>query len=206
MSFPSSRQAAKNERGRPRKFDPDVAIKAAAEVFWDHGYHPTSIDDLCQATGLLRGSLYSAFGDKRGMLLAALDSYAEKNLARLAESLNSAEPGREVLRSALLYYTRIATVLSGSRGCFVTNTALEMLPDDREVAERVERIFRRMTGLLVAAVIRGQAAGIYNPELDERAVGNFLLCAIQGLRVLGKVSHDERELAGIVDLIMRTLS
>jgi TetR/AcrR family transcriptional repressor of nem operon len=198
MSFHSPRQAAKSERGRPRKFDPDIAIKAAAKVFWDHGYHPTSIDDLCRATGLLRGSLYSAFGDKRGMLLAALDSYAEKNLARLAESLNSAEPSREVLRSALLYYTRIASVLSGNRGCFVTNTALEMLPDDREVAERVERIFRRMTGLLVAA-------GIFNPELDERAVGNFLLCAIQGLRVLGKVSHDEGELAGIVDMIMRVL-
>jgi TetR/AcrR family transcriptional repressor of nem operon len=80
-----------------------------------------------------------------------------------------------------------------------------MLPDDREVAERVERIFRRMTALLAAAVIRGQAAGIFNPELDERAVGNFLLCTIQGLRVLGKVSRDEGELAGIVEMIMRAL-
>ena len=46
---------------------------------------------------------------------------------------------------------------------------------------------------------------IFNPELDERAIGNFLLCAIQGLRVLGKVNHDEEELVGIVDLVMRAL-
>jgi TetR/AcrR family transcriptional regulator, transcriptional repressor for nem operon len=196
----------KNDRGRPREFDTDAAVGAAAKLFWDRGYHPTSIDDLCEATGVLRGSLYGAFGDKKGMLLAALDDYSEKNLARLAESLNSAEPSREVLRSALLYYTRVATTLAGNHGCFVTNTALELLPHDREVAERVERIFRRMTALLTAAVVRGQAAGVFNPDLDERAVGNYLLCVIQGLRVLGKVSRDERELAGTVDLVMRALS
>jgi TetR/AcrR family transcriptional repressor of nem operon len=57
------------DRGRPREFDPVVAIEAAGKVFWDQGYHATSIEDLCAATGLLRGSLYSAFGDKKGMLL-----------------------------------------------------------------------------------------------------------------------------------------
>jgi len=205
MSLLHPKPGAQSERGRPREFDADTAIAAAAKVFWDQGYHPTSIDDLCQATGVLRGSLYSAFGDKKGMFLAALDEYSEKNLARLAESLSSARPSREVLRSALLYYTRIATTLAGNHGCLVTNSALEMLPHDREVAERVERIFRRMTALLTAAFVRGQAAGIFNPELDERAVGNFLLCVIQGLRVLGKVSRDEQELAGIVDTVMRAL-
>jgi TetR/AcrR family transcriptional repressor of nem operon len=202
----SPRQVLKSERGRPREFNPETAIAAATKVFWDHGYHPTSIDDLCRATGVLRGSLYSAFGDKRGMLMAALDHYAEKNLARLAQSLRSAELSREGLREALLYYTRTATTLAGHHGCFVTNTALEMIPDDREVAERVTRIFRRMVALLTAAIVRGQAAGIFNPELDERTIGNFLLCAIQGLRVLGKVNHDERELAGIVDIVMRALT
>jgi TetR/AcrR family transcriptional repressor of nem operon len=193
------------DRGRPREFDPAVAIEAAAKVFWDKGYHATSIDDLCQATGLLRGSLYSAFGDKKGMLLAAIDRYAEKNLARLAESLS--QPSRDGLRSALLYYTRTATVLAGRHGCLVTNTALEMLPDDPDVAERVERIFRQMAALLSAAVIRGQAAGAFNPNLDERTVSNFLLCVIQGLRVLGKIkTYGEKELGATVDLVIAALS
>src|SRR5260370_42626817 len=105
MAVSQTEKTGTADRGRPREFDPVVAIAAAGKVFWDKGYHATSIDDLCKATGLLRGSLYSAFGDKRGMLIAAFDRYAEKNLARLAESLNSAESSREVLRSALLYYT-----------------------------------------------------------------------------------------------------
>jgi TetR/AcrR family transcriptional regulator, transcriptional repressor for nem operon len=191
MPLSSSQRPGNTERGRPREFDPEVAIAAAARVFWDKGYRATSVEDLCESTGLLRGSLYGAFGDKKGMLLAALDQYAEKNLARLAESLSSPEPSREVLRSALLYYTRSATVPAGRHGCLVTNTALEMLPRDPDVAERVERIFRRMASLLAAAVIRGQAAGIFNPDLNEREVGDFLLCVILGLRVLGKTRSHE---------------
>jgi len=207
MPVPQAEKSGTADRGRPREFDPAVAIDAAAKLFWDQGYHATSIEDLCQATGLLRGSLYSAFGDKKGMLLAAIDQYAEKNLARLAESLSSREPTREALRTALLYYTRTTTVLAGRHGCLVTNTALEMLPDDPEIEDRVERIFRRMTALLSAAVVRGQAAGLFNPNLDERTIGNYLLCVIQGLRVLGKVrTYGEKELAATVDLVIGALS
>ena len=88
----------------------------------------------------------------------------------------------------------------------MTNTALERVPDDPEVTARVTRIFRRMVALLTAAIVRGQAAGVFNPELDERTIGNYLLCAIQGLRVLGKVNHNEMEMAGIVDMVMRALN
>jgi TetR/AcrR family transcriptional repressor of nem operon len=207
VAIPQTEKSGTADRGRPREFDPAVAIEAAGKLFWDQGYHATSIEDLCQATGLLRGSLYSAFGDKKGMLLAAIDQYGEKNLARLAESLSSREPTREGLRKALLYYTRTPTVLAGRHGCLVTNTALEMLPDDPEIEDRVERIFRRMTALLSAAVVRGQAAGLFNPNLDERAVGNYLLCVIQGLRVLGKVrTYCEKDLAATVDLVIAALS
>jgi len=207
MPVPPTEKSRTADRGRPREFDPAVAIDAAGKLFWDQGYHATSIEDLCQATGLLRGSLYSAFGDKKGMLLAAIDQYAEKNLARLAKSLSSREPTREGLRKALLYYTRTPTVLAGRHGCLVTNTALEMLPEDPDVEDRVERIFRQMTALLSAAVVRGQAAGLFNPNLDERAVGDYLLCVIEGLRVLGKVrTYGEKELAAAVDLVMAALS
>jgi TetR/AcrR family transcriptional repressor of nem operon len=207
MMAPYSEKSGTADRGRPREFDPSVAIEAAAKVFWDQGYHATSIEDLCDATGLLRGSLYGAFQDKKGMLLAAIDQYADKNLARLADSLSSPRPSREGLRIALLYYTRTATVLGSRHGCLVTNTALEMLPHDPDVAERVERIFRQMASLLAAAVIRGQAAGVFKANLDERAVGNFLLCVIQGFRVLGKIkTYGEKDLAPVVDLVLMALA
>ena len=185
------------DRGRPRKFDEDDVLAAAARVFWEKGYHSASIDDLCEATGVLRGSLYGAFGDKRGLLLAALARYGEGRIARLSESLESA-------RQALLYYTRTGSELNGPRACFITNTALELLPKEREVGVLIQQIFKRMATLLAAAVMRAQGDGISARDLDEVAVGNYLLCSIQGLRILSKV-YGEEELTCVVDLILRAL-
>jgi TetR/AcrR family transcriptional repressor of nem operon len=194
------------QRGRPREFDVASVSEAAGRVFWERGYHSTSLDDLTEATGLLRGSLYGAFGDKRGMLLAALDYYAEGAVARLSERLNSGLPPHEALREALLHHTRVVSALTGIPGCFITNTALEMIPSDPDVALRIESIMRRISTLLAAAVIRGQAEGVFNPGLNEKAVGDFLLCMTQGLRVLGKVVHEEERLTAAVDVAMRALS
>jgi TetR/AcrR family transcriptional repressor of nem operon len=192
-------------RGRPREFDTDSVLKRASQVFWSHGYHATSVDDLCKATGLLRGSLYGVFGDKHGIMLAALDHYAEGSVARLAERLNAPVPAEEALRNALLHYARVACGLTGERSCFITNTTLEMQPDDEALRKRVAAIQRRLATLLAAAVIRGQASGAFNSTLDEKAVGDFLLCVMQGLRVLGRVAHQEDALIDIVDVAMRAL-
>ncbi|MBV8628872.1 MAG: TetR/AcrR family transcriptional regulator, partial [Paraburkholderia sp.] len=100
--IPSSKPPATCSRGRPREFDTAAVLANASEVFWNHGYHATSIDDLCKATGVLRGSLYGVFGDKHGILLAALDHYAEGSTARLVERLNANVPPEEALRNALL--------------------------------------------------------------------------------------------------------
>jgi TetR/AcrR family transcriptional repressor of nem operon len=192
-------------RGRPREFDTNTVLTSASQVFWNHGYHATSIDDLCKATGLLRGSLYGVFGDKHGILLAALDHYAEGSVARLAERLNAPVPPEEALRNALLHYARVSCALTGERSCFITNTTLEMQPGDEELRTRVGTIQRRLATLLAASVIRGQASGAFNPRLDEKAVGDFLLCVMQGLRVLGRAAHKEDGLIAIVDVAMRAL-
>ncbi len=193
------------DRGRPREFDEEAVLAAVAQAFWERGYHATSIDDLCQATGLLRGSLYGAFRNKEGMLLAALGHYSEGRIKRLEDSLKADQPpSRDVLREALLYYARTPTDLNRARACFLTNTALEMVPKDREVAQLIERIFRRMACLLAASFVRAQATGLFHSRLDVRAVGNFLLCLTQGQRIVGKVSSEE-ELTQVVDLALRAL-
>ena len=73
--------------GRKRSFDDDEVLARAREVFLEHGYEGTSIDALVKATGLLRGSLYGAFGSKRGMFVAALRD-AMDSKSRDSEVLN----------------------------------------------------------------------------------------------------------------------
>ena len=192
-------------RGRPRKFDTNTVLASASKVFWERGYNATSIDDLCEATGLLRGSLYGLFGDKHGIMVAALDHYAEGAIARLAERLNGPVPPEESLRNALLHIARVSSSFIGPRSCLITNTMLEMQSNDDVLRDRVSSVQRRMATLIAASVIRGQASGAFKSTLDEKAASQFLLCIMQGLRVLGRVATSEGELLSIVDVAMGAL-
>ena len=205
-SVPDATFGPSRTRGRPREFDIDEMAACAAQVFWKQGYHATSIETLCDATGLPRGSLYSAFGDKHGLLVAAFDSYAKDVVTQLREQLNSELPPREGLHQALLPYTHVATLPTERHGCFISNAALELLPTDEVMRQRIEATLQQMTTHLAAAVVRGKETGEFEAHLDGMAVGTFLLCVVQGLRVLGKMSVDEQQLRSVVGIAMRALA
>ncbi|TFV77562.1 TetR/AcrR family transcriptional regulator [Blastococcus sp. CT_GayMR19] len=61
--------------GRPRSFDEGTAVEAATALFCERGYDGTGVDDLVRALGMHRGSLYQAFGSKRGLWLRALRAH-----------------------------------------------------------------------------------------------------------------------------------
>src|SRR5215472_16931180 len=79
---------AKLARGRPRAYDPEEALAQARDAFWDGGYTGTSLDDLSDATGMNRPSLYGAFGDKRALYLETLDRYRELGREAMKEELS----------------------------------------------------------------------------------------------------------------------
>src|SRR5215472_7492664 len=89
-------QKEPKRRGRPRAYDPDVA--RAVESFWQAGYAATSLDDLSEATGMNRPSLYGAFGDKHDLYLSALAHYWELSRAAMREALAYDRPLRQALR------------------------------------------------------------------------------------------------------------
>lgn len=194
------------ERGRPREFDVDHAVEAAARVFWEHGYHATPVDALCEATGVFRGSLYRTFGDKHGLLIAAFDRYAEGAVARLKEKLTADLPPRQALREALLHYTKVSANLSERHGCFITNAVIELLPDDHALRSHIEPTLQRIATQFSLTIARGQQAGEFDRRLDAEEVGRFLLCMVQGMRVLGKVDMNEAALSSIVDMALRAVT
>lgn len=174
-------------------------------VFWARGYRAASLDDLTDATGVKRGSLYAAFGDKQGLFLAALDRYARAGLTEMGEILGGPGSPKEAIRAWLLRYARASSGADGERGCLLTSTALELLPRDPAAAERVARTFRRIEDLLVGTIIRGQAQGEITSRRDERALARFLLVTLEGMRVLGKTAPDERAMRDLADVALDAL-
>ncbi|GLQ95803.1 TetR/AcrR family transcriptional regulator [Dyella mobilis] len=129
---------AKKPRGRPRAYDPAQALAGAQETFWRQGYSATSLDDLSEATGMNRPSLYAAFGDKRALYLAAMDDYVAAAQHAMGETLSSDAP----LEQALLQVCDLALGLyfpaqGGARGCFLIGTSLAEAMNDDEVREKL---------------------------------------------------------------------
>jgi len=194
----------KSGPGRPREFDLNEATEKALQVFKTHGYAAASLADLLDGIQLSRGSLYKAFGDKHSLFLSALELYTEKGLTRLKKDLDKAS-SLDALRNALLHYARVSTGADGLSGCPITAAAMECLPADRDVSARVEYMFTRIRALLITTIKRGQAMGEIAAHHDANELGNFLLCIIEGMRVVGKMGVAELSMDRVVDIALSKL-
>ena len=191
--------------GRPREFELDDAVRKAMAVFWDRGYHDASLPDLLEGMDLSRGSFYKAFVDKRGVYLRALDVYIEDAIRKVGEILHSNPSPKAAIKEAFSRQVEESSGNEGLRGCFIVLSAVEMLPGDEDVSTRISRLFRRLQDLYAAAVIRAQALGEIDPEVDERTLARFLVCQIQGMRVLGKAGADRESTKAMVDFALKPL-
>src|ERR1700726_4276077 len=84
-------------RGRPRAYEPDVALGKALGLFRKEGFAATSLDDLSAATGMNRPSLYGAFGDKRELYIKSYQRYRDDARAAMAEIFRGELPIRKRL-------------------------------------------------------------------------------------------------------------
>ncbi|RGD57857.1 TetR/AcrR family transcriptional regulator [Kitasatospora xanthocidica] len=172
---------------RTKEFDPDAALQAALELFWQRGYEATSMADLVERLGIARASLYATFGSKRELYLRALERYCEQSDSARLDDLSQPGPALPAVRALVRQY---ATAEEGERrlGCFVTNTAVELAPHDPAASRRVEASFDRLETLLAAALARAAAQGELPAGRDPRALARMLVVLLQGIRVVGKTT------------------
>lgn len=187
--------------GRPRKFDEAVALDAVERTFHDRGYNATSVADLVEASGLHKGSLYGAFGDKHALFVTVLRRYAQRRIDLLDSDLAARAP-EDGLRTYLL---RQAAEAVGGRGCLLANSALEMLPGDDEVAEIVSRqqslVQQRLADVLDRIwAAQGTAAG-----RESGPTARYVFAMVEGLWELGRTTSDAASLETIVDGVLRSL-
>lgn len=189
--------------GRPREFDEDVALNAVMYQFWERGYHATSLTDLTTATGLHRGSLYGAFGDKHQLFLTALQRYSHISLTSLDADLQAEASPLASIRRYLLHQASQATA---GRGCLIANTTLELLPGDEEVAAIIATHQRSVEDRLTAALEKARAVNEISGKRSTHILAHYLLTIAQGLWELGRTTPNTQSLAEVIDAALSGLS
>jgi TetR/AcrR family transcriptional regulator, transcriptional repressor for nem operon len=191
--------------GRPKQFDVDVAVEQAMGVFWRKGYASTTPQDLVDALGIGKGSLYHTFGSKHALFELALRRYRDGVAASLIELLERPGPVKERLRGTLRMLAEMDLADPGRRGCLAVNTATELAGTDESATRLVQRMFDRTEAAFQAVIEEGQRAGEIDVGRDARAIGSLLLNTTIGMRVVAKTSEGPERLDRVIDALIDLL-
>jgi TetR/AcrR family transcriptional repressor of nem operon len=175
---------------RTKEFDPDTALQAALELFWERGYEATTMSALVERLGVARAGIYATFGSKRDLYLLALRRYGELCDPVLLEELSRPGPALPAVRALVGRFAAESACDELRRGCFMTNTAVELAPHDAEAARRVEAGWTVLETALTSALLRARAQGELPAGRDPRGLARMLLVLLQGMRVVGKTGAD----------------
>ncbi|WP_437071711.1 TetR/AcrR family transcriptional regulator [Streptomyces sp. enrichment culture] len=190
---------------RIREFDTEKAVEAAMNAFRLNGYDGTSIQDLVDATGVGRGSLYAAFGNKEGLYLAAMDRYRECYALPLVELLRGGAPGRELLREVLVAAVDEIVCDGSRRACLIVGAAVGRIAHDPQVSAHVQSTSEMLEDALAQVVAEAQADGQFSEKNDARTLARYLVMTMHGLRVMGAISPDREALTAVAEVALDTL-
>ncbi len=172
---------------RPRSFAEDDVIAAAREEFWNRGYAATSVDDLTAATGLGKGSLYGAFGDKHSLYLRALDDYIKSSLDRVRASLrDQAYSPYDRLARHIRGQVKVIAADKNRRGCMMAKSAAELAGTDDAVEQKIQRAYADWRDELAACIEEAQREGAVDAGHNARALASTLLAFMRGQEALHK--------------------
>jgi TetR/AcrR family transcriptional repressor of nem operon len=191
--------------GRPLSFNPDDAVQAAMHVFWMQGYEGTSLQDLLQATALSKSSLYQAFGSKQALFVRCFNHYCHSHSARMRACLARALSGRAFIEDT---FHAVAAGAGGGlegRGCLLMNTATEFGLRDATVGGLIADGMARFAEVFREAIVRAQAEGDIPRERDPRALADYLVSSMSGLRTMVKAGMPSARASAIVQGVLRGL-
>lgn len=190
---------------RPKTFDTEKALLNAMHLFWQRGYAATSIDDLVQALGLSRSSIYDTFGDKRQLFLNALNRYREIIVKRFSNRLDKSDSVAALLNAVFDELIEAADSESGKMGCFMVNSVAELAPYDDDVTKIAYHYNTEMIDLITLAVQKGQQVHEFSAAHDPAPLALFLFNNMQGMRLLIKSRQEKDMLLGIKNVCLAAL-
>lgn len=194
--------AAANEpkrRGRPRAYEPEIALGKALDLFRRQGFAATSLDDLSVATGMNRPSLYGAFGDKRELYIKSYQRYREEARASMVEIFRQEMPVRQrlerIFASALNIYLSGET---GPRGCFTVVTAASEAVSDPEIRAMVLDGLSELDKAFASCFRKAKEKGELPESADPTVLAQLASATVHSIAIRSRARVSRKDLEAIV--------
>jgi TetR/AcrR family transcriptional repressor of nem operon len=189
---------------RPKAFDTDEALLRAVGLFCRQGYAATSTDELMEAMGVSRQSMYDTFGDKRALFLQALESYVTHSVQSLRVELEKPGPPLSALKNALVAFAERKDMAS-AEGCMGLNAASEFGQRDPDVTRILRTAARSQRDVVLRLLTSARKRGELDPEVDIDSAADFFESALAGIRMAAKAGKTRKALRNIALLAGRAL-
>ena len=173
-----------------RQFDEQEVIAIALDVFRRKGLQDATMQDLAAATGVQRGSLYNAYGDKEAIFLRAFDQYAEQFLQASGQALAEGDAAARLQNFLDMIVTNM-TSGTPARGCLTTRTALDVAISSDAVRERVQGVLGRLEQLVAKAI---GSASDRRPAIDANRLARVVVTYTRGLAVMERAGYSRKQL------------
>jgi len=186
-------------RGRPRAYQPEIALGRALDLFRKDGFAATSLDDLSAATGMNRPSLYGAFGDKRELYIKSYARYRADARAAMQEIFREELPIRKRLER--IFEVALDIYLSGDagpRGCFTVMTAASEAVADPEIRALVLEGFSELDKAFAACFRRAKEKGELTNSADPVVLAQLASATIHTIAIRARARVPRKELEAIV--------
>ncbi|MGW5924593.1 TetR/AcrR family transcriptional regulator [Nocardia fluminea] len=192
---------------RPRAFDERQVLERAREQFWATGYAGTRMDDIAQVTGLGKGSLYGAFGDKGKLFHRVFDDWCTA-VVEVAEGQLAGGPDADAL-ARLSGYVHLMAANTASdtarRGCLLAKGTAELAQHDPTVAGRSAETMTALLTLLKTEISAAQRHGDIDSAADPERLAALLLTVVRGIEAVGKAGLAPETLRTIADTALAVL-
>jgi TetR/AcrR family transcriptional repressor of nem operon len=190
---------------RQKEFKEETVLNKAVNLFWEKGYYDSSAQDIVDAIGLSRSSIYSTFTDKKTLFTKALQHYRKRQSQELLDYLRDNEPTKENIRKLLEDITNKSLNAKKCKGCLILNTATELGHKDPEVTEIIQENIAEVTAALEKFISKGQKQGTLSKTGKAKDLAVFLFQSIASIRVTTKVMTDKKFFKSNIDTILQVL-
>ena len=191
--------AEPKRRGRPRAYEPEIALGKALDLFRKGGFAATSLDDLSAATGMNRPSLYGAFGDKRELYIKSYQRYRDDARAAMIDIFREELPIRKRLER--IYAVALDIYLDGEspRGCFTVMTAASEAVADPQIRGMVLEGFSELDKAFARCFRLGREKGELPASSDPEVLAQLASATIHTIAIRARAGVPREELEAIVN-------
>ena len=190
---------------RVKTFDENEVLTKAMNLFWKRGYAATSVQDLVTCLGINRASLYDTFGDKEQLFKKSFELYRRTNKDGLIQFFQSRPSVKEGFAELFQKAIQEAITDKDRKGCFVVNTTTELIPNDKNLLEILESNKKDFETIFYEYLKKGKEDGQLKTTQNLKSVASLFYTLYSGIRVVSKVSTDNKKLIDSVNVALSLL-